>query len=199
MAPKTKEQFAEIRSQSEEKILAAALELFAEKGFKSTSISEIARTAGVSKGLMYNYFDSKQELLRKIVSNTISMGHRMMGAGESSSPEEELEHIVLESIAQIKENIQLWKLLTMLSLQKEVMDSIADLVEDFRKLSIEMGMSLFTKLKSPNPMSSALLFGASLDGIFFHYLHLVDEYPIDEMGKLLIDTFLNNKSIHRST
>ena len=61
--PRTKEQFEEIRSRTKLKILKNALELFAEKGFKGTSISDIAKAAGVSKGLAYNYFKDKNELM----------------------------------------------------------------------------------------------------------------------------------------
>jgi len=39
-----------------------ALQLFENNGYESTSISKIALTAGVSKGLMYNYFPSKVAL-----------------------------------------------------------------------------------------------------------------------------------------
>lgn len=45
-----------------DKILQAALALFAEKGFHTTSVSQIAEAAGVSKGLTYNYFESKEKL-----------------------------------------------------------------------------------------------------------------------------------------
>ena len=51
---KQKERFEEMRQRSEEKILAVALELFATKGYKNTSISDIAKKANISKGLMYN-------------------------------------------------------------------------------------------------------------------------------------------------
>ena len=53
--PKTKEQFEEIRNKSKAAIIEAALELFANNGFHNTSITQIAKKAGVSKGLMYNY------------------------------------------------------------------------------------------------------------------------------------------------
>ncbi|PLX21155.1 MAG: hypothetical protein C0599_08290 [Salinivirgaceae bacterium] len=49
-----------------EKIVDAAITLFGENGFHNTSISQIAKNAGVSKGLMYNYFESKEELLKYI-------------------------------------------------------------------------------------------------------------------------------------
>jgi AcrR family transcriptional regulator len=43
-------------------ILAAALEVFAERGYHGTSIDDVARAAGVSKALIYEYFASKRDL-----------------------------------------------------------------------------------------------------------------------------------------
>ena len=43
-------------------IIKAAMQLFSEKGYAQTSMRDIARTMGVSLGLCYRYFDSKQIL-----------------------------------------------------------------------------------------------------------------------------------------
>ena len=48
------------------RILAAAEELFALHGFAKATVDEIARRAGVSKGLVYDHYDSKEELLRAV-------------------------------------------------------------------------------------------------------------------------------------
>lgn len=45
-----------------EAILDAAIGLFAERGFSSIKMSEIAKAAGVAKGTLYNYFDDKEEV-----------------------------------------------------------------------------------------------------------------------------------------
>jgi len=50
-----------------EEILAAALEVFGEQGFARTRLEDVARRAGVSKGTLYLYFDSKEELFRAMV------------------------------------------------------------------------------------------------------------------------------------
>ncbi len=50
-----------------EKILQAALELFAEEGFKPTSTSKIAKKAGVSEGLIFRHFRNKDGLLEAII------------------------------------------------------------------------------------------------------------------------------------
>ena len=53
-------------------ICAAALEVFAEKGFAAAKLDEIARRAGVSKGTLYLYFKDKEELFRAVVRDTVA-------------------------------------------------------------------------------------------------------------------------------
>ncbi len=187
-----------MRARSEEKILNTALELFATKGYKNTSISEIAKKAEISKGLMYNYFESKQALLRAIVSKAITEGHDLIqhAMEDYASPILELEHLVLDTMNHVKANFQFWKLLTSLAHQQDILSSVQDLLEEQKKWGVQKGIELFTKLKSPNPMQSAFLLGAAMDGIMLHYLHMGNEYPIDEMAKALVETFTHPDSIH---
>lgn len=53
-------------------LLAAALDLFVEKGFAATRAEEIAQRAGVSKGTLFLYFASKDELFKAVVRANIS-------------------------------------------------------------------------------------------------------------------------------
>jgi AcrR family transcriptional regulator len=50
-----------------QELTAAALELFVEKGFAATRLDEIAARAGVSKGTLYLYFDSKEDLFKAVI------------------------------------------------------------------------------------------------------------------------------------
>jgi AcrR family transcriptional regulator len=52
--------------------LDAALDLFVEKGYAATRSEEVAAHAGVSKGTLYLYFPSKEELFKAVVRNKIS-------------------------------------------------------------------------------------------------------------------------------
>ncbi|GAB4243105.1 MAG: hypothetical protein Tsb0034_20830 [Ekhidna sp.] len=54
-------------TERQEKILHAALELFAEEGFKGTSTSKVAKRAGVSEGLIFRHFTNKEGLLEAII------------------------------------------------------------------------------------------------------------------------------------
>ena len=53
-------------------LLAAALDLFVEKGFAATRAEEVAHRAGVSKGTLFLYFASKEELFKAVVRENIS-------------------------------------------------------------------------------------------------------------------------------
>jgi len=53
-------------------ILSAALEVFAERGFQAARLEEVAKRAGVSKGALYLYFETKADLFRAVVTDAIS-------------------------------------------------------------------------------------------------------------------------------
>ncbi|WP_372525705.1 TetR/AcrR family transcriptional regulator [Piscinibacter sp.] len=55
-----------------QELLDAALELFVEKGFAATRQDEIAARAGVSKGTLYLYYPSKEELLKAVIRERLS-------------------------------------------------------------------------------------------------------------------------------
>lgn len=54
-----------------ERICLSAVEIFSEKSFDKTTVSEIARNAGVGKGTFYLYFNSKEELLSFLLEHGI--------------------------------------------------------------------------------------------------------------------------------
>ncbi len=72
MCPRTPQQVKEIREEKRSLIMDVALFLFAKNGYHATSISNIAKHAGISKGLMYNYFESKEDLLSSIIEKTVT-------------------------------------------------------------------------------------------------------------------------------
>lgn len=60
------------KAQRPPELLAAALDLFVRKGFAATRIEDIAAKAGVSKGTLYLYYDSKEHLLGEVVARFLS-------------------------------------------------------------------------------------------------------------------------------
>ncbi len=54
-----------------EELVQAALAVFGERGFRQTTLTEVAERAGVSKGTVYLYFESKDDLFRAVVTQKV--------------------------------------------------------------------------------------------------------------------------------
>ncbi len=53
-------------------IISSAMELFAENGYHNTKVKNIARNSNIADGLVYNYFNSKEELFNTIIRDSIN-------------------------------------------------------------------------------------------------------------------------------
>jgi len=62
-----------------QEILDAALTVFVAKGFAATKLDDVALAAGISKGLLYRYFDNKAELFKEVVRQTLVATIRGVG------------------------------------------------------------------------------------------------------------------------
>ena len=72
---------------TKERILETALELFAQSGYLGTSMSDIAKQLGITKGALYKHYTSKQEILDSIVERMNKMDYEC--AEEYEMPETE--------------------------------------------------------------------------------------------------------------
>jgi len=71
VAPLNDEQLHQIRDERREQIMSAALNVFARRGIIGTKMSMIAAEAGISHGLLYHYFKSKEELFTTLVRDAM--------------------------------------------------------------------------------------------------------------------------------
>ena len=85
MSPRSSAQFEEMREEKKALIMNTALEHFSDYGFHATTISHIAKHAGISKGLMYNYFKSKEELLAAIINRSLDEIYRSFNPDRDST------------------------------------------------------------------------------------------------------------------
>lgn len=189
MSPKSKQQFAIERERSIGAIKQAALQLFARKGYAYTSISDIATEAGISKGLMYNYFSSKEALLEAIVSEAVDEGWKLMEAtisDNSRDPVEQLRQLVEASVLMVKSNLNFWKFMTSLAFQIDVMERLEPLLKRQREAATQLAVQMFERMGRSEPLKEAYLFGAALDGLFLYYMILEPEFHLEEMSDFLI-------------
>lgn len=67
-----KPRFRRRKEDRPEEITRAALAAFAEKGFAATRVTDVAKRAGVSKGLLYLYFRTKEELFKAVIKSFVA-------------------------------------------------------------------------------------------------------------------------------
>jgi AcrR family transcriptional regulator len=82
-------------------IRAAALDIFAAKGFAAARLEDVAAAAGVAKGTIYLYFKSKEDLLESIVRNTIgvTLANFEQAIADSPAPASLLLRLMGQTIA----------------------------------------------------------------------------------------------------
>lgn len=121
MSPRTKEQFEEIRENRREQIMQVALELFASEGYAHCSISKLAESAGISKGLMYNYFESKKQLLAAILDKGMQEFVRYFDLNKDGvlTPDE-VEFFIKKIFEMLRSNREFWMLYYSLAFQPKV-------------------------------------------------------------------------------
>ena len=83
-------------------ILDAAVAVFAEKGFAAARMEDIAKRAGVTKGTIYLYFRSKEDVFKKLVRDSLgtTIAANAANAAAFDGPSSELIRMVLTAIGQ---------------------------------------------------------------------------------------------------
>lgn len=178
------------RELSKRKILQAALQLFGEQGFHSTSISHIAKTAGISKGLMYNYFESKEALIEGIFDMLIKDYENQFILDMSRSPQEALSLLIKEGFDLMQKEIKLCRLITILSLQK------FEYVQQFALSKMSnyyiLLSKIFEDLGHAEPLKEARELCALMDGIALQYMIVGENFPLEDFKEFMIQRYTKN-------
>jgi len=205
MSPRTPKQFEEMRESRRKQIMDAALELFASEGYSHCSISQLASHAGISKGLMYNYFNSKEALLIAIIEEGMNDIMSMIDPNHDGILDpEEVEGFIRNTFKVIHENLQFWILFINVVLQppvKEFLDGkpISSVMEQFAPRLLEY----FERMGYEDPYLEMLTFSAMIEGygILLLYLNLNDEFPTETILKFeerMVEMFVRKQYIKKS-
>jgi len=193
MSPRTNEENERIRQESKSKIMAAALELFANNGYHNTSISKVAKQAGVSKGLMYNYFESKEDLLKEVAIYTLEegmdIGEDLMQESMNLPPKELLKQIIEWYFELLLSNKEKWKLTLSLTMQVGNIPSIHKLLLESYDVMLKQLEAIFILNGFENAWLEAKLFGATFDGIAAQYVLFGDDYNLIGIKETLIHKY----------
>lgn len=196
MSPRSAKQFDDIRKQKKELILESALELFAENGFHGTSISQIAKKAGISKGLIYNYFESKNEILSEIIKVAFDSIYSNWDLNRDGVlTEEEFVYFIRQSFKIMREKMEFWKLYMSLMLQPKVADSLKQDYGNETQAIFKLFYQFIISSGSKDPESDMLAITALLKGAFITAIAAPEFFPPEKLDDKIITAcfkILNN-------
>jgi len=190
--PRTKQQNEKIKQGRRVQIESSALELFAKRGFHSATIADIAEHAGVSKGLMYSYFNSKEDLLHSILVRgfkklveDFDLNH------DGVLTTDEMRFYINSLFKGMMEEKYYWKLYFSVTLQPEVIDKV--LFDELLSIVKPFFAVLEKYLESrgfEQPNIEVVYFHSLLDGILLNAIMNEGFYPIDEIKELVIKRYV---------
>ena len=202
MSPRSSAKFEEMREEKKTLIMNAALEHFSNVGFHATTITHIARHAGISKGLMYNYFKSKEDLLAAIINRSLTEIYGTFNPDHDSQlTPEEFELFIRQVFSLFREKRQFWKLLLRIMMQQGVYENL--LSEEkmpisvsgtpLREFSENMLMLLadyFARKKDSagpeyDPTIEMLMFINTVKGFAMTYVFADEHYQGDYFEKMI--------------
>ncbi|WP_260284984.1 TetR/AcrR family transcriptional regulator [Peribacillus aracenensis] len=193
--PRTPEENDRIRQASKEKIRAAAMELFMKQGYYATSISDIAKKAGISKGLLYNYYKGKEELLSEMVVARIKEVVEVMEeAFTLNTPREQLEHIINGAIDNIHKNPEVHRFYLHLQTQPEADEDLikySHLIIEENARQFEFQCKIFESMGEKEPRKRSLYFSSVLQGIMLMISTYQHGFPVEEIKNQIIREFCN--------
>lgn len=192
MCPRSAATNARMRDAAREKIIAASLEAFAARGFDGAAVKEIAERAGVSKGLPYHYFKSKEALLaaalRSRLDDLLELTERVERLPD---PETRLEALFDGLISHARERPEVFRfyLSVVLGAGGERLDGVAARLREPMDVYLGRLRDIFVDVGSADPETDAQLFRAVLLGVCVRLASGV-EVPIPALKQRLLDTFL---------
>lgn len=187
MSPRSRDANERLRADSRARILEHALGLFAEHGFDGTTVKMIAESAGISQGLIYAHFESKDALLVAIFEQSMRDVRESFAVAEADGPPAaRVERLLRGSFEVLRRNERFWRLSYGVRMQPAVLALLGDRVPDWtaairqtlRRYLREAGVA-------DSDVEAEILF-ALIDGVSQHYMLDPGRYPLDAVVDRLV-------------
>jgi AcrR family transcriptional regulator len=190
MSPRTNLQNQEVRAVTRAKLLNAALELFATRGYAATSVDAIADDAGVSAGLLYHHFDGKAAVLNAIFEQSLADVQATFAAADrESDARDRLPALLRAALAIVPRHRQFWAVWYGLRMQKDVLKTLGPSVAQFTRAIVRTLESYLEDIGWPDAAIEAQLLFAQIDGLCQHYVLDPANYPLERVIDRLVERY----------
>lgn len=190
MSPRTTKQFEQIRKEKQKHIMEVSLRLFGGIGYHATSISKIAKEASISKGLLYNYFESKEALLLQILQQGMDeLFNHYITSNENKFQPQDMKLFIHRSFSLLEKNPSYWRIYFQVLLQTGVMELFQDTLTKIYQHFMEITQDYFQRMGYKNPITETIMFGALLDGLSMQYIIAPLDFPLHQIRDQLVERY----------
>ena len=188
--PRSAEVNEHLREQSREKILAAALAVFAEKGFHTATISDITARAGVSRGLITYYFPGKRQLAHELLSRYLDGIAELTGV--TGTPDERLAAIIDGVLHAVARSMPVQRMaLSLMShpSTRPVFAAVEQQKDDQLRAMEDTLRALFAARGAADPALEEITLRSVLEGVIFKATVYEDTFPLERMRRRLHEMY----------
>lgn len=178
----------DVSEERRSQIIESAIKVFAREGFANTRMEDVAAESGLSKGLLYFYFKSKEEIISAIADLLFGSELRKMQSqiDEAQTAREGLERFTEAFIADLRGMLKITPLFyefyalafrnaTVRQLLAAYLRQFVAIIEPLVQRGIERG-----EFASGDPRQITLTIGATLEGTLLLWTYDPDMVPIEE-------------------
>lgn len=178
--PRSPEQYEEIREERRKLIMETALELFATRGYHGTSINDISRKAGISKGLLYNYFSGKEKLVIDIMKKGFYDLIVLFDPDHDGNlTKAKMKYFVTEVMNMVIKNVRFWRLYFAVISQPIVNQVAFGEIMEIAMPVYDVLSDYFRRMGYENPEAEARMFTAMMDGFTLNYVYDPKNFPVE--------------------
>jgi AcrR family transcriptional regulator len=184
--PRSESVNQEMRQRSRERILSAALEVFAAQGYEASSISDITQAAGVSRGLVSYYFATKENLAAELLDRWLD-GITAI-ATIQGTPDERLAGIIDGALMAAATTLPIQRLAISLMMQPSTHDVFArvESAQSERLSLVEDAIrDVFVARGAADPAVEEMLLRATLEGVTVKLAIYRETFPLEDVRRRL--------------
>jgi len=181
-----------------QRILEASVNVFADHGFHQSTVSQIAKKAGVADGTIYLYFKNKEDILVQIFNyKTKQIFERFREVVDSAdNPVEKLRNLIRRHLQEFKQDRNL--AVVYLAETRQINRVMEDQIKIMSKMYFDLVAEILEQGQQDGSFRKVLYLGlvkrhilGSVDEVISTWLHADDKYDLVSMADPLVDLFIN--------
>lgn len=194
--------------ETRDRILKAALRLFAKRGFEATTTRDLAEAAGVAEGTLFRHFPTKKAILIEVATQGwVDLLTDLLTALSEMGSYRAIAQVMRKRVLHLHENADIMRVCFMEAqfhpdlrerIQREVIDKMTDVTEAFFETAMEQGVY---RQMSPKTVARVFLGMFAVAGFSQDTILSPNASPgeMQAMAEEMADIFLNGVLIHQKT